>query len=384
MRVPMVNLRAEYEALRDEIDAAIQRVIDSGSFVLGEEVKAFEAEFARYCGARYAVGVGSGTAALHLGLLACGIGPGDEVITAPNSDNPTTMTLSHCGATIVWADVDPRTFNIDPGRIEAKISSRTRAILPVHLFGHPADMDPIMDIARRHDLLVIEDAALAVGAEYRGRQVGTFGDVGCISLAPGKILGAYGDAGIVVTNRKEIADRVKVLRNYGHSLEMETGIDGTLGIRSWELVAEGFNERLDTLQAAILRAKLPTLEDRIARRREAASRYNQLLAPLDLITPYEAPDVKHVYRAYTILIENREQVRNHLAAREIASRLYYSPPLHLQPTYAHLGFRPGAFPVTEEVASKMLALPLFPEITDEQIMTVVSALEGWAAAKPRD
>ncbi|MCZ7567140.1 MAG: DegT/DnrJ/EryC1/StrS family aminotransferase [Ardenticatenaceae bacterium] len=382
MCVPMFNLRAEYEALRDEIDAAIQRVIDSGSFVLGEEVEAFEAEFARYCGARYAVGVGSGTAALHLGLMACGIGPGDEVITAPNSDNPTTMTLSHCGATIVWADIDRRTFNLDPARIEEKITGRTRAILPVHLFGHPADMDPIMEIARHRGLLVIEDAALAVGAEYKGRRVGTIGDVGCISLAPNKILGAYGDAGIIITNRKEIADRIKVLRNYGHSLEMEAGIDGTLGIRSWELVAEGFNERLDTLQAAILRAKLPTLEDRIARRREVANQYNQRLASLDLVTPYEALEVRHVYRAYTVVIENREQVRDHLAARGIASRLYYSPPLHLQPTYAHLGFQPGAFPVTEEVAAKMLALPLFPEITDEQIMTVVSALEEWAAANP--
>ncbi|HBY93227.1 MAG TPA: hypothetical protein DEP84_04550 [Chloroflexi bacterium] len=382
MCVPMFNLRTEYEALRDEIDAAIQRVIDSGSFVLGEEVEAFEAEFARYCGARYAVGVGSGTAALHLGLMACGIGPGDEVITAPNSDNPTTMTLSHCGATIVWADIDRRTFNLDPARIEEKITGRTRAILPVHLFGHPADMDPIMEIARHRGLLVIEDAALAVGAEYKGRRVGTFGDVGCISLAPNKILGAYGDAGIIITNRKEIADRIKVLRNYGHSLEMEAGIDGTLGIRSWELVAEGFNERLDTLQAAILRAKLPALEDRIARRREVANQYNQRLASLDLVTPYEAPEVRHVYRAYTVLIENREQVRDHLAARGIASRLYYSPPLHLQPTYAHLGFQPGAFPVTEEVAAKMLSLPLFPEITAEQIMTVVSALEEWAAANP--
>lgn len=375
MSVPMSNLRSEYYSLKEEIDGAIQRVIESGSFVMGEEVKAFEEEFALYCGARYAMGVGSGTAALHLALLACDIGPGDEVITVPNTDIPTTMTITHCGATIVWVDVDRRSFNIDPEKIEEKITERTKAILPVHLFGHPADMDPIVEIARRHNLLVIEDAALAVGAEYKHRKVGAIGDVGCFSLAPGKMLGAYGDAGIVVTNQQKIAERVKVLRNYGHGLEMEENAESTLGVRMWKLMAEGFNERLDTLQAAILRAKLPTLEERITRRREAAYRYNELLAGLDLVTPYEANDVKHVYRAYTILIDNREQVREYLASKDIATRIYYIPPLHLQPAYEYLGFSPGDFPVAEETAARMLSLPIFPEITDEQIAEVVSALE---------
>ena len=375
MSVPMSNPRSEYYALKKEIDGAIQRVIESGNFVMGEELEAFEEEFALYCGARYAVGVGSGTAALHLALLACGIGPGDEVITVPNTDIPTTMTITHCGATIVWVDVDRRSFNIDPGKIEGKITERTKAILPVHLFGHPADMDPIIEIARRHDLLVIEDAALAVGAEYKHRKVGAIGDVGCFSLAPTKILGAYGDAGIIVTNQQKTADRIKVLRNYGHGLEMEENAESVLGVRMWELVAEGFNERLDALQAAILRAKLPTLEERITQRREVAYRYNELLAEADLVTPYEADDVRHVYRAYTILVDNREQVREYLASKEIATRIYYIPPLHVQPAYEYLGFRSGDFPVAEETATRMLSLPIFPEITDEQIAEVVSALE---------
>ncbi|MCJ7667221.1 MAG: DegT/DnrJ/EryC1/StrS family aminotransferase, partial [Anaerolineae bacterium] len=290
----MINLRAEYNSLRKEIDGAIQRVIESGNFVMGEESEAFEEEFALYCGTKYAVGVGSGTAALHLALLACEIGPGDEVITVPNTDIPTTMTITHCGATIVWVDVDRRSFNIDPGKIEERVTGRTKAILPVHLFGHPADMDAIMEIAGRRHLLVIEDAALAVGAEYKHRKVGTIGDVGCFSLAPTKILGAYGDAGIVVTNRPEIVDRIKVLRNYGHDLQMEKSANGILGIHHWKLIAEGFNERLDALQAAILRVKLPTLDERIERRREVAYIYNELLAGLELVTPYEADDVKHV------------------------------------------------------------------------------------------
>lgn len=375
MSVPMSNLRSEYYSLKEEIDGAIQRVIESGNFVMGEELEAFEEEFALYCGAEYALGVSSGTAALHLALLACDIGPGDEVITVPNTDIPTTMTITHCGATIVWVDVDRRTFNIDPEKIEEKITERTKAILPVHLFGHPADMDPVIEIARRHDLLVIEDAALAVGAEYRHRKVGAIGDVGCFSLAPTKILGAYGDAGIVVTNQQKIADRIKVLRNYGHGLEMEENAESVLGVRVWKLVAEGFNERLDTLQAAILRAKLPTLEDRITRRREAAHRYNELLADLDLVTPYESSDVKHVYRAYTILVDNREQVREYLASKDIATRIYYIPPLHLQPAYEYLGFRSGHFSVAEATAARMLSLPIFPEITGEQIAEVASALE---------
>jgi len=377
MRVPMSNLPAEYQNLKEDIDEAIQRVIQSGSFVLGEEVRALEMQLAEYCGTRFAVGVGSGTAALHLALLACGIGPGDEVITVPNTDMPTTMTISHCGADIVWVDVDRKSFNIDPARIEERITYRTKAILPVHLFGHPADMDPIMEIAERHNLLVIEDAALAMGAEYRGAKVGGIGDVGCFSLAPTKILGTYGDAGLVVTNREEITDEIRVLRNYGHSLAAAHSEAGTLkpGLREWKLVAEGFNERLDALLAAIARAKLPTLDERIARRRAAADRYNELLEAWDVVTPHEAEDVKHVYRAYAILVDNRDELRRQLAERGVATLVYYIPILPLQPAYDHLGLKEGDFAVAETVSERTLCLPMFPEITDEQIAYVVESLE---------
>ena len=375
MKVPMSNLPAEYHTLRDEIEEAIHRVIESGNFVLGEEVEAFEEEFAAYCGSKYAVGVGSGTAAIHLALLACGVGPGDEVITVPNTDIPTTMTISHCGASIVWVDVDEQMFNMVPSKIEEKITERTKAIMPVDLFGHPAEMDPILDIAERYNLLVIDDAALAVGAEYKGSKVGCLGDVVCFSLAATKILGAYGDAGIVTTNDGQVADQIRVLCNYGHDPEMEGGEEGGGGFRYWKFVAEGFNERLDALQAAILRAKLPTLDERIEKRRRVAQRYNELLAKLDVVTPYEASHVKHVYRAYAILVENRDQVREHLTSKGIATHIYYMPPLHFQPVYERLGFGPGDFPVAEAIAARALCLPIFPEIADGQIEAVVAALE---------
>lgn len=373
-RVPMTDLRREYAILKAEINEAIQRVIASGRFVLGEEVAAFEEAFADYCGTRYAVGVGSGTAAIQLALLACGIGPGDEVITVANTDIPTTMAISHCGAEIVWVDVDPRSFNIDPAAIETKITSRTKAILPVHLFGHPADMAPIVELARAHDLLVIEDGALAVGAEYRGSKVGGIGDVGCFSLAPGKILGAYGDAGIVTTDDRQIADRVRVLRNYGHDLSMDASGNSPLGTHVWKLAVEGMNERLDALQAAILRAKLPTLEARIDARRRVAARYTAALGTRDLVPPAEAPDTRHVYRAYTVLVDDRDRVRAHLTRAGIATQVYYAPPLHLQPAYAHLGLGPGSFPVTEAIGERMLCLPIFPEMTDEEVDLVVATL----------
>ncbi len=377
--VPMGDLRAEYESLKTEIDSAIRRVIASGKFVFGEEVEEFEEEFARYCGARCAVGVGSGTAALHLALLALDLQPGDEVITVPNTDSPTTTAITHAGASIVWVDTDPATFTIDPTKIEEKITARTKAILPVHLFGHPADMDSIMNLARIHDLVVIEDAALAVGAKYRGRKVGAIGDIACFSLAPSKILGAYGDAGVVVTNRADVAERIRVLRNYGHSPDMKVDDRDPIGIRAWRVLEEGYNERLDTLQAAILRAKLPTLDQRIAARRRAAARYNELLRELDLIPPYESPLVNHVYLAYTILIEQREEARDFLAARGIASRLYYIPPLHLQEICRRRGFVQGDLPVSESTAARMLSLPVFPQISDSQIEGVASALAEFLA-----
>ena len=372
--VPAYDLRAEYCSMRAEIDGAIQRIVEGGEFVLGKELEEFEEEFARYCGTRFAVGVASGTAAIQLTLLACGVGNGDEVITVPNTDISTTASVSHCGATTVWVDVDPRTFTMDPTRIEGRLSVRTKAILPVHLFGHPADMGPIMDIARRRGLLVIEDAALATGAEYRGKKVGSIGDAGCFSLAPAKMLGAYGDAGIVTTNDREIAEKVKVLRNYGLAVTMDREQDSGVRVDSPRFIAEGYNERLDTLQAAITRVKLRTFDERLARRRYAAQRYNRLLEQLSPMTPYESPEVKHVYRTYAILVDDRDRVREHLVARGITARPHYVPPLHLQPVYEHLALGPGTFPVAEDIANKLLCLPVFPEITEVQIGQVVMAL----------
>jgi dTDP-4-amino-4,6-dideoxygalactose transaminase len=382
MVVPMGNLQAEYQLHKADIDASIQRVVNSGQFVMGEELASFEQEFATYCGSSYAVGVGSGTAALHLAALACGVGPGDEVITVANTDIPTTMAITHAGASIEWVDTDRRTFNIDPNQIETKITKKTKAILPVHLFGNPADMDAVMDIGRRHDLIVIEDAALAVGAEYRGRKVGSIGHVGCFSLAPSKILGAYGDGGIVVTDDAQMAERLRVLRNYGHGPEMTVDDRESQGVREWRVLEEGYNERLDTLQAAIVRAKLPTLEERIERRRRTAATYDEALGELGVAVPTETSGARHVYWAYTILMENRDGAREFLAARGIATRVHYVPSLHLQPAYARLGYKPGAFPVTESNASKMLALPIFPEITQAQVQEVTTALSEFLGSRP--
>jgi dTDP-4-amino-4,6-dideoxygalactose transaminase len=373
--VPMLDLYREYLTLKPEIDSAIARVIESGSFVMGRALAAFEDEFAAYCGATHAVGVSSGTAALFLALRACGIGPGDEVITVPNTDIPTTMAVSQCGATFKWVDVDAQTFNIDVAKIEAAITPRTRAILPVHLFGCPANIEPILQIAQIHRLRVVEDAALALGATWRGQRVGAFGDVAAFSLAPGKILGAFGDAGAVVTNDPDIARRVRILRNYGHDPNMEEDRPQKSVVRDWNLLEEGYNERLDTLQAAILCAKLPTLERRIDARRQIAKTYDQRLAALDLLVPYEPPAARHVYRAYPILVRERDRVRQHLQSKQIATQTYYAPPLHLQPAYRHLGFAPGSFPAAEHIGRSMLCLPIFPQMTEFQIDSVVNALE---------
>jgi dTDP-4-amino-4,6-dideoxygalactose transaminase len=375
--VPMSDLWAEHRSLQLEIEQALQRVIKSGIFVLGAEVEGFEQEFAAYCGATHAVGVGSGTAALQLAMLACNIGPGDEVITVPNTDIPTTAAITHCGASIVWVDVDPETYTMDPAKIVERITPRTKAILPVHLFGHPADMDPIAEIAREHGLLVIEDAALAVGTEYKGRKVGTFGVAGCFSLAPTKILGAYGDGGVLVTNDPQIAERIRILRNYGHSLQMEEEFEGSLGTREWRYDTEGFNERLDSLQAAVVRAKLPSLEDRIARRRQIAEQYRDLLAGLPVQVPRESPNVRHVYFAYAVLVDDRELVRDYLASQGIANRIHYIPPLHLQAVYRRLGFNLGDYPVVESVAQRMISLPIFPQMTDDHVQAVTSALRQY-------
>jgi dTDP-4-amino-4,6-dideoxygalactose transaminase len=375
--VPMMDLSAEIRLDRKSIDAVIRRVIDSANFVQGHDVERLETEFSTYIGTRHAIGVGSGTAALHLTLLACGIGAGDDVITAPNTDSPTASVISHVGANVVFADINPDTLNVDPAAIERTITRRTKAIIPVHLFGNPAPMIEILALAERHRLLIIEDATLAVGATIDGRRVGSAGTAGCFSFAPSKILGGFGDGGMVTTNDARIAKELRILRNYGHSLDMNRDLSGLLGVDGWEIVREGYNERLDEIQAAILRVKLARLEDRIEARRRAASRLDEALAELSIQLPSEAPNGRHVFRAYTVLLDDRDRAREFLATRGISTRVYYSPPLHLQPAFRHLGYRSGAFPAAERTAERMLSLPIYPTMDIHQVDRVAAALVDW-------
>ena len=378
--VPMSNLAAEYRSLKTEIDEAVGRVLASGSYVLGEELEAFEEAFADYVGARFAMGVGSGTAALHLALAALNLGPEDEVITVPNTDNPTASAVTHAGAKVVLADTTEDTYTMDPNKLEEKITPRTKVILPVHLFGHPADMDPICEIADGHGITVLEDSALAVGGEYKGRRTGTFGPLGCFSVAPGKILGGYGDGGIVVTNDPDLAHRIRVLRNYGHAPGLKLSGQDLTGGTGWRVLEEGFNQRLDTLQAAIINAKLPTLESRIAARRRAAALYREAFSGTAVTPVHEAPWARHVYFAYNAMVSDRDRAREFLASRGIATRLYYNPPLHLHPAYRWMGLGPGSLPVAEKTASRMIGLPCFPQITESQVEEAAAALLEFVGA----
>ncbi|MGA8208136.1 MAG: DegT/DnrJ/EryC1/StrS family aminotransferase [Candidatus Dormiibacterota bacterium] len=380
--VTITHPAREYEACRQEIDEAIARVLQSGRYVLDEELLAFETEFAAYIGRQFAVGVSSGTAALKLALLAAGLDPGGEVITTPNSDSPASTAITHAGLAVVWADIDPRTFNLSPTALEAKISPRTRAVIPVHLFGQPAAMDEILEICRRHHLLVIEDAATATGAMYHGTKTGNFGDVACFSFAPSKPLGGVGDGGMVVTDDAELDRRLRILRNYGHVDQGNTNFRDLLGAREWQVVLQGFNERLDSLHAAILRAKLVTLEGRLEARRRIASAYNEAFSALgDVQVPYVVPETRHVYYAYNILVEDQGRFRRGLAKLGVASRLYYTPPLHLQPAFEYLGQGPGAFPAAEDVGLHMVGLPVFPLMSDSEIARVISAVVSQPATR---
>ena len=377
MAVPSNNLAAEYQSLKPEIDEAIMRVLASGNYVLGEELEAFEEAFAEYQNARFAMGVGSGTASLHLALEAMDLQPGDEVITVPNTDNPTASVVSHAGAKVVLADTTADTFNMDPEKLEQYITPRTKVILPVHLFGHPADMDPIMEIANHHGVTVIEDACLAIGAEYKGRRMGTYGPLGCFSVAPGKILGGYGDGGMIVSNDPGMAERIRVLRNYGHAPRVPR-FPGDLTGGKWTVLEEGFNQRLDTIQAAILRAKLPTLDDRIAGRRRAAAIYREIFEGTPVTAAHEEPWAKHVYFAYNAMLDNRDEAQDYMNSRGIPARLIYNPPLHLQPAYSWMGLGPGSLPTAEYTASRMLGLPCFPQITESQVEEVATTLVKFA------
>ena len=359
--IPFVDLKAQYHSIKPEIDAAIARVLESSQFVLGKEVAAFEEGFAAYCGASNAIGVNSGTSALHLALLAAGIGPGDEVITISFTFVATVAAIWYTGAKPIFVDIDPRSFTMDVSQIEAAITERTKAILPVHLYGQPADMDPIIEIARRHGLLVIEDAAQAHGAEYKGKRVGGIGDLGCFSFYPGKNLGAYGEGGMVTTNNPEYNRTVRMLRDWGAE-------------KKYQHVLKGYNYRLEGLQGAILGVKLRYIEDWTQKRREHAAQYNQLLGAAGIRTPEEMPYARHVYHVYAIRTSEREAVQQALQAQGIQSGIHYPIPVHLLPAYADLGYQAGDFPHTEAAANEVLSLPMFAELSAEQIEQVSEAL----------
>ena len=369
MGVPFLDLRQQYWSIKDEVDAGIRQVMDSCRFVLGENVRSFEKEFASFCGTEYAIGVANGTDALRLTLLACGIGKGNEVITVPNTFIATTGAISQTGAKIVFVDVNSSTYNIDVSQIEGAINERTRAILPVHLFGQPADMDPIMEVARKYNLEVIEDACQAHGAEYKGKKAGSIGDVGCFSFYPSKNLGAFGDGGMVVTNSDEIAQRVRMFRDYGQ-------------IKKYEHLVEGYNSRLDEIQAAILRVKLKKLNEWNNLRRGNTSIYDELLKDVDeVITPSKAEYAKHVYHLYVIRTKKRDKLQEWLKSKGIGTGLHYPVPLHLQKVYEYLGYKEGDFPVTEKCAKEILSLPMFPELTKAQIEKAVTGIKAFFAKR---
>ncbi len=366
MNIPLVDLKAQYDSIKDEIDSAIGRVLRQGQFILGPEVKAFEEEMAAYCGTRFAVGVASGTDALHLALVACGIEPGDEVITTPFTFIATAESIARCGARPVFVDMEPRTCNIDPAQIEPKINSKTRAIVPVHLYGQPAAMDPVLELAQKYNLRVVEDCAQALGAEYKGKKVGSLGDAGCLSFFPAKNLGAYGDGGMVVTNAPEIAETVDVLRKHGSRT-------------SYYHIMHGFNSRLDALQAAILRVKLKHLDRWNEQRRSKASLYTRLLSQVDGIEPPHVEERnKSTFNYYTIrLVDSRldrNELRGHLESKGIQTMVYYPLSLHLQEVYRGLGYEVGDFPQSEQAQGQVLSLPMYPELSEVQIEEVVEAL----------
>ncbi len=355
--IPFVDLKAQYKSIKSEIDAAIVRVLENSSFILGPEVESFETAFADYVGARFCVAVNSGTAALHLALMAAGIGIGDEVIVPSNSFIATAESVSVVGAAPVFVDADPIAYTIDVSQIESRIAERTRAIMPVHLYGQPADLDPILDLAQHHGLSVIEDAAQAHGAEYKGRRVGAFGQAGCFSFYPSKNLGAYGEGGAVVTNYEDFASRVRLLRDHGSD-------------RKYYHKIIGYNFRMEGIQAAVLSVKLRHLDEWNRLRRRHAARYNELLKDSGLVLPAEMPYAHHVYHAYVVQSDARDNLHKRLSAAEIQAGIHYPIPLHLQPAYASLGYQHGDLSITERLCERVLSLPMYPELTREQLATI--------------
>lgn len=361
--VPFVDLKTQFKNLQPAINAAFQPVFESTSFILGPQVAEFESAFADYVGAKYCITVHSGTAALHIALLAAGIGPGDEVITVPNTFIATVEAIHFAGATPVFVDVDRRTYNMDPALIERAITPKTRAIMPVHLYGQPCDMEPIQKIAREHGLKLIEDCAQAHGAKYEGKNAGTFGEIGCFSFYPGKNLGAAGEGGAIVTDDEEVARICKLYRDHGSSKKYHHDI-------------VGHNFRLDTLQAVVLNIKLPYLDSWNEGRRRAARYYSENLANVEgLVVPFVPDGVEPVFHLYVVQVRDREKVQAKLDEANIQSGIHYPVPVHLQPAFQHMNLGPGSFPVSEELGPSILSLPMYPELTEELQDHVIRTLK---------
>jgi len=362
-----VDLTSQYKTIKKEIDEAVKRVLDSAVFIGGSEVEEFEKEIAEFCNVRYAIGLNSGTDALFLSLKSLNIGPGDEVITTPFTFIASAGIIANCGAKPVFVDIEPKTFNIDPLKIEKAITKKTKAIIPVHLFGQMADMDEIMEIAKKYKLAVIEDAAQAIGAEYKGRKTGTIGDCGCFSFFPSKNLGAYGDGGMVITNNQELAEKIRLLKNHGSSPK-EKYLNLVLGT----------NSRLDSLQAAILRVKLKYLEQWNKKRAKIASYYNKNLKRMgDIVTPSIERNRNHIFHQYTIRTKYREKLQKYLKENDVPTMIYYPLPLHLQPAFRYLKYKKGDFSETEKAAKEVLSLPIYPELSKKDQDFIIKKIKDF-------
>ena len=362
--IHLVDLKAQYRQIKKEVNKAIKKVIDNTDFVLGGDVKEFENEFAKYCQVKYAIGVDTGISSLELGMRALGLGLGDEVLTPANSFIASSSSISFTGAKPVFVDCNEKTYNIDLVDAERKITAKTKAIMPVHLFGQITDMDKVLSFAKKHHLFVIEDACQAHGAKYHGKRAGTFGSFGAFSFYPGKNLGGYGDGGMLITNNKKLYEKVKMMRNYGRKDN-----------EKYRHVSLAWNRRLDTIQAAVLRVKLQYLDKWNSLRREHALLYNNLLKDLDVVTPYAAEKENHVYHLYVIRTKKRDQLKEFLTKKGISVGIHYPLPIHLQPAYKDLGYKKGDFPVTEKYANEILSLPMYPELKDEQIRFIVKQIK---------
>lgn len=366
--IPFVDLKTQYASIRQEVQTAINGVLDSCQFTLGSEVAAFEQEFAAYSQARFGIGVNTGTSALHLALLAAGVGPGDEVVTVPFTFVATVAAIHYTGAKPVLVDIDPKSFTMDPAALKAAITPRTKAVVPVHLYGQPADMDPILEVARRHELVVIEDACQAHGAQYKGRRAGSIGDMGCFSFYPGKNLGAYGEGGMVTTNNSEYTRTIRMLRDWGAE-------------KKYQHELKGYNYRMEGIQGAVLRVKLRHLEAWTEARRTAAARYDRIFAGSPVVAPAAMPYARHVYHIYAVRTGKRQAWMDALQSQGIQSGIHYPIPVHLLPAYADLGYRAGQFPQSERAANEVLSLPMFPELTAQQCEQVGAAVIALAVAR---